>query len=312
MATVATLQIATITLQVLGFILLALLLFTIQIATENGRHPLFINFLVTWVMYSAFSTYYLLGVFTIPQLEQQASGYTTMIGTQYDIFGLMPLVSTLNLVIHVWFMTWNSLSRSPKFLDRYWTPILLATPYLAGLIPLLKLWSLIGDTALTYIALGTMMLTTLMDVLLLIILFSNHRLVRHAARTFRSAPIACESRKDVVYLTKFVLFLPPLALNEAIFIPRILYIDPLIVFVLFGLHRDILRFWFPCISPLALRRATDSESIDSVTGIFTSNGQIVYDIGPLEPVESLHEIVTERRTARGGAADGKTEVIEIG
>jgi len=86
MTTIMTLRIATFTLQALGFILLALLLFTIQITSGNGRHPLFINFLVTWVMYSAFVTYDFLIVFTIPQLEQLAPGYTTVIGTQYDIF----------------------------------------------------------------------------------------------------------------------------------------------------------------------------------------------------------------------------------
>jgi len=179
-------------------------------------------------------------------------------------------------------------------------------PYIAGLIPLLRLWSLIDNTVMGYIALGIITLTTLIDVFLLIMFFFYYRLVRHG-------PVGLLVKLLVFSLFRTVFCAISVAggVTEArikhghfdqvpllIDIGATLYISqsfhPLLIFVLFGLHRDILQFWFPCI--LSRRRNTNSESIDSISRVSTTNGQVVYEIRPIElpgPVESSYNIAAE-------------------
>ncbi|KAF8512547.1 hypothetical protein BU17DRAFT_69204 [Hysterangium stoloniferum] len=76
----------------------------------------------TWTSTCAFATFNSLAILAIPP-EQQGLGYSKFVATQFEIFLIMSWVSTLTLVIHLWFITWNSMSRGPQFLDRHWTPI---------------------------------------------------------------------------------------------------------------------------------------------------------------------------------------------
>jgi hypothetical protein len=44
-------------LQTLGFVFLSALLLTVNLSGRVHRHPVFINFLCTWVLYSAFMSF---------------------------------------------------------------------------------------------------------------------------------------------------------------------------------------------------------------------------------------------------------------
>jgi len=157
-----------------------------------------------------------------------------------------------------------------------------------------------------------MALTALMDALLLIMFVFHHRVVRKLIANgldlgflikllvfslFRTAFFAVAIASGVVmsHVTYGHFDEFPLLVNlvAALILSQSLY--PLLVFVLFGMHRDIVQLWFPCIFSLIRRRTTDPESIDAVSETFTEHGHLCYDIRPLEPPAqgSPHDIATE-------------------
>ncbi|KAF8512549.1 hypothetical protein BU17DRAFT_69205 [Hysterangium stoloniferum] len=199
------------------------------------------------------------------------------------------------------------MSRGPQFLDRHWTPI---SAYI-------RFGLALPDFALACIAGVLMTLTTLMDVRQLI---GNGLVLGFLIKLlvfslFRTAFFGVGLASGIVlshvthgHLNEF----PSLVnLVYGMIISQSLY--PFLVFLLFGLHRDILRLWFPCIFSLARRQMTDSESMDAVSQTFTEHGHVCYDIRPVDPsglVESSHHITIEE-TNGCGTEDAKSNFIEL-
>ncbi|KAF8587093.1 hypothetical protein K439DRAFT_869764 [Ramaria rubella] len=125
-----TLACFLLTMQLLGFISLSSLLATVVLSRRVNRHILFINFVFTFVLFNAERTISDITFFFVTTSEATEFSLQLIFGILDGCTGLIALTSTLNLVIHLWFVLraafYTETARAEKlrtfisYLPTYW------------------------------------------------------------------------------------------------------------------------------------------------------------------------------------------------
>ncbi|KAF8516601.1 hypothetical protein JB92DRAFT_2234114 [Gautieria morchelliformis] len=145
-------------LQLLGFVSLSALLFTIVLSDSENmrRHSVFFNFVWTYLMYTAVMIFTcVLSDLLNPRLTAEALrkrdvvlymaftqasdetiGVDMILNTLVNSMRLVALTATLNLVIHLWFQMRGAFSDAKAWTTKLRTFALLVTPYAMGIVPL--------------------------------------------------------------------------------------------------------------------------------------------------------------------------------
>jgi len=253
-------------LQSLGFILLFALLLTIFLSKKVKRHPVFINFLCTWVVYSGLQSFIDVGFLIADKLA--------VARVLQDSLHMTAQVSTLNLVIHLWCTMRAALHVESAPTERLRTLLLVVSPYLVSLIPLGEFnqgtLGLRMELFVDYAEVSLLVLTVLWDVILLIMFWRRRRILR-LAKLPEVMSLSLLTRILVFGLYRLVvgvlvltdellqrrfhqflaskkhpaLFHLLLRIEDASDVIESLY--ALLIFCLLGLQRDILQIWFPCL-----------------------------------------------------------------
>lgn len=251
-------------LQCLGFFPLLAFLFTVFLSTRVNRHPVFISFVYTWVLYSGLLNFAAVASLTTGSEE---SVFEVIL---LDVLWMTAQVSTLNLVIHLWFTMRAALHTESARAKKLRTVLLVVTPYLFGLLPMVE-YAHAGFDFLRgniyhgsgYAELALIIITSLWDAVLLVTFWRQRRILRRAnIREVVSLYLLTKIFVFCLYrLTIGVLYIwgtidfsksgtfepADLSFNigPGIEIAESFY--PLLVFCLLGLQRDILHVWFPCV-----------------------------------------------------------------
>ncbi|KAF8505191.1 hypothetical protein JB92DRAFT_2966067 [Gautieria morchelliformis] len=247
----------------LGFISLSALIITVILAEQVHRHPLFVNFMCTYLLYTTAMLFIDAIGWALTQ-SQKGLGVALVVSSMTDSLRLIGLTATFNLLIHLWFQMRTAFHNENKSTAKLRTFALLVTPYLIGIIPVCELIYVNPAQynglleGVSYLELAMVILTSIWDVLLLVTFYRYRRIFRQADmggimsvslltrlsifsffRLFLSIIVAVNitltSRDPHSHAT--------LISGDVSFVGESLY--PLLAFLLLGVQRDVLQVWFP-------------------------------------------------------------------
>ncbi|KAF8492311.1 hypothetical protein JB92DRAFT_1238096 [Gautieria morchelliformis] len=90
-------------LRLLGFVSMSALIITVILADQVHRHPLFVNVMCTYLLYSTVMVFNDVVIRALTQ-NQYGRGLALVLNfTMVDSMRLIGLTATLNLVLHLWF-----------------------------------------------------------------------------------------------------------------------------------------------------------------------------------------------------------------
>ncbi|KAF8586627.1 hypothetical protein K439DRAFT_1631516 [Ramaria rubella] len=251
--------------QLLGLASLSALLVTV-IVSQVHRHPVFVNFLCTYVLYGA-TTAFTHAVQSSLTPEDYSRGVVLMIIVLVDSVRMIALTSTLNLVIHLWFTMRSAFHNESARVEKLRTVMLLVSSYTMGLVPLIELsyrsqrHSDVVMNIVSYLELAIGIITLVWDILLLLIFCNNRRVFKrvHMCGIMTFSLLIRISVFCVFRLVFAAIFLVKLGVvvgkphSRAIPILGIMVgvtesLYPLLTFCLLGTQRDILSVWFSCLN----------------------------------------------------------------
>ncbi|KAF8522517.1 hypothetical protein JB92DRAFT_2887408 [Gautieria morchelliformis] len=255
-------------LQLLGFVSLSALLFTVVLSDSENmrRHSVFFNFVWTYLMYTAVMIFTDVVQFMAFAETDQTLGVAIIFDTVVDCMRFIALTATLNLFIHLWFEMRGAFSDAKARTTKLRTFALLVTPYLMGIIPLCQLFDfartgiILRLKAVDYVDLLLVVLTCIWDILLVTKFVSYRRIFRQvnmgsimSLSLLVRLSVFCSFRLfvAVILATWLGLLDTNPDSNATMIMEDILNIGeslfPILGFLLLGLQRDILQVWFPCI-----------------------------------------------------------------
>jgi len=248
-------QVTILVLLSLGLISLSALLITVNLSEKAPRHPVFVNFLCTWVAWCAYTWYSIISDLAIPSsgTDNHLVKFQTSLR---ELLWMSTQVSTLGLVVHLWFTMKTCMGvKSTSHTQKLRTAVLVVTPYLFSLLALIELFRPSttnpqgADLILGIIFMILTCLTFGLDVILLVTFWRHSRLLRQADI------YGVMSMSMIIRLIIFSMYQLVLTAFCGIFltmsnqvpgavanIAESLY--PLFVFFLLGVKRDILEVWF--------------------------------------------------------------------
>ncbi|KAF8505189.1 hypothetical protein JB92DRAFT_2966057 [Gautieria morchelliformis] len=258
-----SLEIFLIAVQLLGFISLSTLIITVILAEQVHRHPLFVNFVCTCLLYTTAMLFIDAIDWALTQ-SQIGLGVALVLTSMTDSLRLIALTATFNLLVHLWFQMRTAFHNESKRTAKLRTFVLLVTPYLIGIVPVCELVYVNPAQyngpfeGVTYLELTMVILASIWDVLLLVTFYRYRRIFRQADmggimsvslltrlsifsffRLFLSIIVAVNTtltgrdpRSHASLISGDVS-----AVGEALY--------PLLAFLLLGVQRDVLQVWFP-------------------------------------------------------------------
>ncbi|KAF8494803.1 hypothetical protein JB92DRAFT_1133072 [Gautieria morchelliformis] len=169
------LEITVLVLNATGCALLCVLVVSISLSQSlHRRDPVVSNFLYAWILVSALASFDQLAV-----LAGKDIGDVTEV--RESVFGLISMVSTLNLSIHLWYIMRSAFHQSSARAIKLRTLGLVITPYICGLVPLYMLHSDdVGNFLFVGIVLIITILTPAADAVLLFYYWRWYRKTREA------------------------------------------------------------------------------------------------------------------------------------
>ncbi|KAF8494801.1 hypothetical protein JB92DRAFT_2994913 [Gautieria morchelliformis] len=238
------LQITILALNATGCALLCVLVVTVSLSeTLHRRDPVVNNFLYTWIMMSALTSFD-----TLATLAGRDIGDSILIEVRESVFISISIVSTLNLSIHLWYIMRSAFHQSSARTKKLRTLGLVITPYICGLVPLYGLHS--DDV-------GNFLFGGLVHIVAILTPAADAVLLFYYWRWYRKTTEAIPGVISFSFFTRLLAFslyqLPYISLfasssffqaYEAFEIFQNLF--PLLAFCVVGLHKDILQLWFPC------------------------------------------------------------------
>ncbi|KAF8510242.1 hypothetical protein JB92DRAFT_447095 [Gautieria morchelliformis] len=254
----------TFVLQLLGFVSLSALLFTIVLSENMHRHTVFFNFVWVHLLYSSVTIFADVVEYMAFTQTEQTLGVNMILNTLTNSVRLIVLTATLNLVLHLWFEMRAAFSRVNAWTTNLRTFTLLITPYFMAMVPLLFDINQTRSTfllkAMNYLGLSLISLTCLWDIILVVKFYSCRRIFRrvHMGNIMAISLLIRLSVFCLLQLLCAVILMTWIALRDrnpdshlTLIVEVISNIGqslyPLVAFLLLGLRRDILRVWFPCI-----------------------------------------------------------------
>ncbi|KAF8510252.1 hypothetical protein JB92DRAFT_448608 [Gautieria morchelliformis] len=293
----------TFVLQLLGFVSLSALLFTVVLSENMHRHIVFFNFVWTYILYTSVMIFSDVVEYMAFTQTEQTLGVKVILNTLLNSVRLIILTATLNLVIHLWFEIRAAFICVNAWTTKLRTFTLLITPYFMGIIPLCLLFD-INQTpsanAMNYLELSLVILTCLWDILL-VVTFCSYRRIFRRVNMVNIMTISLLTRLSVFCLFRFlfaVIFMTAIALldrnpnsNATLIMEYITNIGeslyPILAFLLLGLQRDILRVWFPCLHFRAPQACTTGSNwaLDKEVRL-----AIHEDVAPTESLPNMQDI----------------------
>jgi len=233
---------------------------------RTTRHPVLLNLFITLLLYSSlmmlsgFGRFRGLQAFLDTNVLGNDLGCTSanvifqiVVG---DVPWMMTQIATLNLIIHVWYTLRSTGSSSPSQRAKSRCQVLLlVTPYVFGLLPLIELlpiniFAIVGLTTIVEAILITV--TSVWDI---IILTSFIRRSQNFQKLGMGHSFSARFLAKILVFSGYRLTLTVLNVISALFllsggpIPSVVILGkslfPLLVFVLLGLRKDVFEAWFP-------------------------------------------------------------------
>ncbi|KAF8516229.1 hypothetical protein JB92DRAFT_2910974 [Gautieria morchelliformis] len=285
-------------LRLLGFVSLSALLVTVVLSENIHRHTVFFNFVWTYLLYTSFMVFTDLVHMAFTQTED-TSAADGVLTTLANCMRLIALTATLNLVIHLWFEMRAAFSYVNAWIAKLRTFTLLITPYFMGIVPLSQLFYInqTGNNSLfnvmDYLELSLVILTCLWDILLMVMFCRYRRIFQRVNMvSIMTASLLVRLFAFCLFRLLFaVIFMMDIALfdrnpksnatlimGDTTSVGESLY--PVIAFLLLGLQRDILQFWFPCIHSGAPQTGSNWALDTDVL--------VHQDVAPLESLPDAH------------------------
>ncbi|KAF8507423.1 hypothetical protein JB92DRAFT_2960287 [Gautieria morchelliformis] len=272
-------QIVSTVLAGLGLLGLSTLLLTIALVDGVVRHPIFLNFICIWTLWSVFVAFNGLAAIASPAYGQVEAG--PMGQSMQDMLYVATQMATLNLVIHLWFTMKPALNGPPSSrVVMLRSLVLLVTPYLVGALPLAELFYPPGVifgapirrfTAPLFLTLA--IVTFLFDGALLLMCWRNRKISQRVkSEVHGSISLQLVARTLLLFTLSRVIFVAffvvSVTSNKPDSIPAILVqisesLNPLLVFGILGVKPDTLRVWF--------RRSSQTHDMESNMGGTTIN-----------------------------------------
>jgi len=143
-----SLNTAILVLNIVGCILLSILVVTMSLSHRLPRRdPVVNNFLYTWIWLSALAAFDELTL-----IAKQEVGSATSV--RESVLILVTMVSTFNLSLHLWYIMRSAFHQWSAKRISLRTLMLVITPYIIGLIPLITLFNSVGEviTGLFFLA----------------------------------------------------------------------------------------------------------------------------------------------------------------
>ncbi|KAF8503206.1 hypothetical protein JB92DRAFT_2971033 [Gautieria morchelliformis] len=254
---------AVFALRLFGFVSLSALIITVILADQVHRHPLFVNFMGTYLLYTTVMVFNDVVFYALTE-NQYRLGVALVINTIGDSMRLIGLTATFNLVLHLWFQMRTAFHNENTRTAKLRTFALLVTPYLIGIVPVCELIYVNPAQyngllqGVSYLQLAMVILMSIWDVLLLVRFCRYRRIFRRAdmggvmsVSVLTRLSIFCLFRLlftiivavDIALMTSDPNSHATLIVGDAISVGESLF--PLLAFLLLGLQRDVLQVWFP-------------------------------------------------------------------
>lgn len=240
------------------------MLLTICLSDNVKRNPIFINFIIVTVIYSA-----LLFYSDITMFSSSAEMEMVVLKQQQNALTLVASIALLHLLIHVYLLMRSAFKKiSPKALDRIQI-FLIITPYVFGILPLAELFLTTGKftAGLNYFQAALSLVATGFDGALLIRFYKYRQILRH----YELEPESILTKATLIRVTLLCFFrliitltgllsdlwdlkashtTSPLILLQDVQFEKVfeftLHIYPLITLCIF-IQMDVLTIWFPCL-----------------------------------------------------------------
>ncbi|GJJ15139.1 hypothetical protein Clacol_009414 [Clathrus columnatus] len=217
--TYSTLRSLLLALDITSTVFLSILLITVTLSQRVSRHPVFLNFITTLLMFSAVRAYSglaelsffanknVIKVMFNPDAAGQNYGIE-LADLTFDLFQtplqdmvwMTAQIATLNLLIHTWFTIRSMLKVETKEMLKRRTAILVMTSYIAGLLPIIELLPSAAQTAQTVISLSQVLVHLATAIWALFLIFSYMRQQRALKK------VKMQTSSSVTTLTKLVIF----------------------------------------------------------------------------------------------------------
>ncbi|KAF8516595.1 hypothetical protein JB92DRAFT_2909393 [Gautieria morchelliformis] len=299
-------------LQLLGFVSLSALLFTVVLSENMHRHTVFFNFLWAHLLYTSVTIFTDVVEYLAFTETEKTLGVATMLDTLIDSVRFIALTATLNLVIHLWFEMRAAFRCVNARITKLRTFMLLITPYFMGIVPLCLLFD-VNETrsnfllkAMAYLQLSLVILMCLWDILL-VVTFCSYRRIFRRVHMVNIMTISLLMRLSVFCLFRLlytVIFMTWIALldrdpnsNGTLIMEDTTNIGeslhPLVAFLLLGLQRDVLQVWFPCIHFGAPQTCTTGSNwaLDKEVRL-----AIHEDVPPPESLPDIQDMLNKRHS----------------
>jgi len=259
-------------LNIFSFLVLSAMLLTFCCSKTVKRHPIFVNLILVCAMSAAWLLFYDSAVLLLPQERWDELGVNTIINWQRDIVLLMFITAFMSLIIHLGFTLRQMFYPSSDRADTIRTVILLAVPYISGILPMAAVQTDPLFEKFPFFIISFGVATTFLDVVL-IGYYIRYRRYLKDMRSDSGLTMSFGIRLLILCVLRFLSAALPLA-EEIIFVnitpgddsktalfsrlsdAEILveHAFPLFSAVFFCQH-DILAFWFPW-----LRKRNESQA----------------------------------------------------
>ncbi|KAF8524374.1 hypothetical protein BU17DRAFT_84983 [Hysterangium stoloniferum] len=243
-------HITILVLNMVGCLLLSILVVTISLSHRLPRRdPVVNNFLYTWIWRSASAVLDELTLFTKKGTGDDTTTTTTLVREAVHV--LMTMVSTFNLSIHLWYTMRSAFHQCSTGRRKLRTLMLVLTPYIIGLIPLIALFNTAGEVITGLFFLAFVVINPAIDIALLIYYWRWYRMTRKANMSgLMSLSFLIRLLAFGIYQSVYsvLLFMGVTVSSKVIWTESFHLVQntfPILAFCVIGLHSDLLRLWFP-------------------------------------------------------------------
>jgi len=257
-----SLNTAILVLNIVGCILLSILVVTMSLSHRLPRRdPVVNNFLYTWIWLSALAAFDELTL-----IAKQEVGSATSV--RESVLILVTMVSTFNLSLHLWYIMRSAFHQWSAKRISLRTLMLVITPYIIGLIPLITLFNSVGEVITGLFFLAFAVLNPGIDIILLIYYWRWYRKTRKANMTrLMSLSFLVRLLAFSIYQSVYsILFFMGTASPKVIwseFFHLVQNTFPILAFCVIGLHSDVFGVWFPCLFR-KVRSTSDKQETGSI------------------------------------------------